>query len=273
MSERDAVEAVEHPNTVDSLVSDLRDLGIERGETLLVHSSLRALGWVAGGAQAVVDALQQAVTPAGTLVVPTFTSQYSDPADWSNPPVPAEWVQRIPDAMPPFRPEVTPTRGVGVVPECFRTYPATVRSRHPEYSFGAWGADAGAIVADHSYDRGLGDDSPLAALEAREARVLLLGVGHEVNTSLHLAEHRAAVPSSKTSHRAPVLEDGERVCVEYSDIELRTDDFEAVGDAFERHHDVVTGQVGVAEATLLDQRPLVEFAASWFEANRSDPSQ
>ena len=196
MTEREAVEAVDDPVTVESLADDLRALGIETGETLLVHVSVSALGWVAGGAQAVVEALQRTVTEDGTVVVPTFTAQYTDPVAWSNPPVPDEWVETMPERMPTFRPAVTPTRSVGAVPECFRSHPGAVRSRHPTYSFAAWGADAEAVVADHPYEDGLGEASPLGAVYDRDGSVLLLGVGHAVDTSLHLAEYRAAFPKS-----------------------------------------------------------------------------
>ena len=116
MTERNAVEAVDDPVTVEMLVEDLCGLGVEAGETLLVHSSVSSLGWVAGGAQAVVEGLQAVVEPAGTLVVPTFTGQYSDPATWSNPPVPDDWVPDMPERLPPFRPAVTPTREMGELP-------------------------------------------------------------------------------------------------------------------------------------------------------------
>jgi len=208
MSEADAVAAVDEPVTVDSLTEDLRALGVRPGETLLVHSSLRALGWVAGGAQAVVDALRRAVGEAGTVVVPTFTGQYGDPAEWSNPPVPDDWVPWIRASMPAYRPAVTPSRGVGVVPECLRTYPDAVRSRHPVVSFAALG-DA-AVVADHGYDDPLGEGSPLAAIYERDGRVLRLGTGHAANTSLHLAEHRAGVGADRVTNVAPVVVDGER---------------------------------------------------------------
>ena len=268
MTERKAVEAVEDPVTVESLAADLRALGVEAGETLLVHVSVSALGWVAGGAQAVVEALQRTVTEAGTLVVPTFTAQYTDPAAWSNPPVPDEWVDSMPERMPAFRPAVAPTRSVGAVPECLRSYPKAVRSRHPTYSFTAWGADAGEVVADHPYDDGLGEESPLASVYDRDGSVLLLGVGHGVDTSLHLAEYRADFPKERARHRAPVLQDGERTTVHFEDIETNTDDFEQLGAEFEKSVGLTTGDVGAATARLVSQQRLVDFAVEWFETNR-----
>ena len=268
MSERAAIERVEAPVTVESLVDDLRGLGVEAGATLLVHASLSELGWVCGGAQAVVEALQRAVTDDGTLVVPTHTPQYTDPEGWSNPPVPDAWVGTIRESMPPYRPAVTPSRGVGAVPECLRTHPGARRSRHPVMSFAAWGADAEAVVADHAYERSLGESSPLARVYERDGDVLLLGVGHGVNTSLHLAEYRADVPAETTREVAPVLEDGRRVTVEYEDLVTRTEDFPDLGAAFERRVGLERGTVGAADARLASQRELVDFAVGWFEANR-----
>lgn len=260
MTERDAVDAVEEPLTVDSIAGDLRALGVAAGDTLLVHASLSALGWTAGGAQAVVEGLQRAVTADGTLVVPTFTGQYGDPAGWSNPPVPDDWVDGMPERLPAFRPAVTPSRDVGAVPERLRDYPGAHRSRHPVYSFAAWGADARGVVAGHVYDHPLGDGSPLADVYDRGGSVLLLGVGHGVNSSLHLAEHRAAVSPEVVSHRAPVRRDGERRIVEYEDIAIRTEGFEAVGAEFERDVGAAEGSVGTGAATLMDQPALVDYA-------------
>lgn len=268
MGEEAAIERVDDPVTASSLAADVRELGIDVGDTVLVHSSLSALGWVCGGPQAVVDALQNVVTESGTLVAPTHTGQYTDPEGWSNPPVPEAWIAQIRETMPPFRPDVTPTRGMGAVPECFRNYPGVVRSEHPEVSFAAWGAAAEEIVTDHGFDYGLGENSPLARIYERDGDVLLLGVGHENNTSLHLAEYRADVPKPIVRHGAPVLEGGERVYVEYEDVETSTEDFSELGDAFEEQVGVSEGTVGVATAKLVDQSALVDFAVDWFEANR-----
>lgn len=268
MGDHEAVERVEEPVTVSSLAADVRDLGVEAGDTLLVHSSLSAIGWVCGGPQAVVDALREVVTDAGTLVVPTHTPQYSDPAGWSNPPVPDDWEDTIREERPAYRPEVTPTWGVGRIPECFRSYHDAVRSDHPVFSFAAWGADAEAVVADHGLDYGLGENSPLARVYERDGDVLQIGVGHETNTSLHLAEHRADVPAETTSNRVPVIADGRRTFVEYEDVETSTEDFTEVGAAFERQVGLSEGTVGAATAKLASQPALVDFAVEWMEVHR-----
>lgn len=270
MSEESAIERVEEPVTVDRIASNLRSLAVGSGDTLLVHSSLSALGWVAGGAQAVVDGLQDAVTETGTLVLPTFTGQYTNPALWENPPVPDDWVAAIPEAMPAYRPQVTPTRSVGAVPECFRNYPGVVRSGHPTVSFAAWGEAAKAIVADHRLDDPLGENSPLSRLYDRDAAVLHLGTDYVTNTSFHLAEYRAEVEADRTRTRARVRRDGEDRVVSWEGLVLETEDFADLGAAFEEAESgaVSAAPVGAATARLVDQRPMVDFAVDWLEANR-----
>ena len=78
--ESSAIARTERPNTQESLATDLRALGVAPGMTLLVHASLSALGWVAGGPVAVIQALMDALTPQGTLVMPANTGDNSDPA-------------------------------------------------------------------------------------------------------------------------------------------------------------------------------------------------
>ncbi|MFP9059037.1 aminoglycoside N(3)-acetyltransferase [Natrialbaceae archaeon A-chndr2] len=268
MAEADAIAAVDEPVTVSSLVDDFQDLGLARGDTILVHASLQELGWVCVDAQVVVDALMQTITPAGTIVMPTHSAQYSDPANWSNPPVPESWIETVREERPPYRPETTPTRGMGAIAECFRTYPDVQRSAHPVYSFAAWGQDADSIVTDHAFDDGLGEDSPLSRVYELDGSVLLLGVNYEPNTSLHLAESRADIdlPSFETS--APVLENGERVVKEYLDLEYDDSDFATIGEAFEAAHEVRRGTVGASTTISFSQPEMVDFGIEWLERNR-----
>ncbi len=75
---RETASAV--PVNTEQLVAELRALGVHGGSTLMVHTSLRSLGWVIGGTQAVLEALRDAVGPDGTLVMPTQSWQLCDPA-------------------------------------------------------------------------------------------------------------------------------------------------------------------------------------------------
>ncbi|CAG7620727.1 SPbeta prophage-derived aminoglycoside N(3')-acetyltransferase-like protein YokD [Paenibacillus solanacearum] len=260
------------PATTSSLANDLRTLGVKEGMVLIVHSSLSSLGrWVVGGPVAVVLALQQALGEKGTLVMPAHNCDLSDPAQWENPPVPQAWWNMIRDEMPAYDPQLTPTSGMGMVAECFRKQHGVLRSGHPQVSFAARGPHAANITSGHSPDHGLGERSPLARLYDADGWVLLLGVHHDKNTSLHLAEYRADYPAKKqTVLGAPIHVDGARAWVHFDDIEYDSDDFVAIGEAFERECASVTiGQVGGATARLMPQRALVDYAVRWMERHRT----
>jgi aminoglycoside 3-N-acetyltransferase len=271
MSERDVIaKTTGLPPTVRSLTEDLGRLGIEPGMTLFVHSSLSALGWVVGGAQAVVLALEEALGPDGTLVMPTHSYTLTNPRWWCNPAVPEPWFEVIEAEMPAFDPDLTPTTGMGAIPECFRRQPGTVRSRHPMISVCARGPRAAVVAAPESITDTHGEGSPLARLYEVGAWVLLLGVGHTRNTSLHLAERRAQYEPKPTLRRKVLtVTDGRREWLEFDDIAGSCDDFDAIGAAFaERTGLVRAGRVGYADALLMPQRDLVDFAQAWMEQNR-----
>ena len=127
MTELNTIQNIPSPRTRETLATDLRALGLPAGAVVIVHSSLSAIGWVSGGSVAVVQALLDVLTPAGTLVMPTHTGDLSDPSFWQNPPVPESWWSIIRDTMPAFEPAVTPTRGMGRIVETFRTWPGVRR--------------------------------------------------------------------------------------------------------------------------------------------------
>jgi len=259
------------PVTVSSMCHDLDRLGVAPGMVLMVHSSLKSLGWVCGHAAAVIIALESVITPAGTLVMPTHSGDLSDPKDWSNPPVPESWKPSIRSHMPAFRKDLTQTRGMGAIPETFRKQDGVLRSDHPHVSFAAWGNHAKAITSDHALAFSLGDGSPLARVYELDGWVLLLGVGHDTNTSLHLAEYRAEFPGKKVvENAAPVLIKGKREWVPFEDIEIDEEDFTRLGADFETAHpdQVAIGRVGNATARLFRQRVIVDFAVEWIGENR-----
>ena len=111
MTKLEIIQSIPSPRTRDTLAADLRALGLHAGMVVIAHSSLRSLGWVNGGAVAVVQALLDVITPEGTLVMPAHSGEYSDPSYWQHPPVPEAWWPIIRDTMPAFDPRCTPTRG------------------------------------------------------------------------------------------------------------------------------------------------------------------
>lgn len=157
------------PLTAEALTERFRAIGVTQGMDLMLHMSLSAIGWVSGGAEAVLSALIEALGPSGTLMMATPSSQLTDPRCWCAPAVPEAWWSVIRSTLPAYSPAVTPTRGVGVGPEIFRHLPATVRSGHPACSFAAHGARAVWLTASHNLDRPFGEGSPLAKLYAVKA--------------------------------------------------------------------------------------------------------
>lgn len=257
--------------TSETLKSDLIKLGIQPGMTVMMHTSMKALGgFVSGGPTAVILAIESCLTSEGTLVMPTHTPDLSDPEIWRYPPVKESWWQPIRDTMPAFETDLTPCLDMGVINECFRKQNGVVRSNHPQVSFAAWGSQKDRITANHSLEYSLSERSPLARLYDLEGWVLLLGVGHNKNTTLHLAEYRAEYANkAETINKAPMLVDGEKKWVALSDVDFDTDDFNHLGECFEKETDHVRrGKVGNADALLMPVKALVDYGVKWMEANR-----
>jgi aminoglycoside 3-N-acetyltransferase len=162
----------------------LQALGVAAGEQLVVHTSYKAVGPIEGGPAGLVDALRDVIGPDGTLVMPSMSE----------------------DEDAPFDTRTTPCRGMGVVADTFWRMPGVVRSEH-EASFAAVGPLARAITAPHPLEPPHGADSPVGRAAALGGRVLLLGVGHDANTTVHLAEALADVPY-RIAHQCTILEDG-----------------------------------------------------------------
>jgi aminoglycoside 3-N-acetyltransferase len=166
------------------LLLGLRELHL-RNSPVIVHSSLKSFGSVEGGADTVVNALARTFD---TVVVPTFTYKtmlipLTGPADN------AMTYRSSPDANRMaefFTPKLPSDSLMGIIPETLRKLPRARRSIHPIQSFA--GLNAEKILATQTLSEPL---APLGALEARGGWVLLLGVDHTVDTSIHFAEKLA----------------------------------------------------------------------------------
>lgn len=268
MSEHEIIKGTKKMNTIDSIVNDLHKLGIHNGDTLLVHSSLSSMGWVCGGAHAVIIALLKVVGDEGTLIMPSHSGDNTDPGQWSNPPVPADWIEQIVKNMPAFDVHMSPTRGMGKIAELFRTIPQATRSDHPQTSFSAVGKYADIVTDSHPLTPQFGIESPLGKMFHLNAKNLLLGVGYDCCTSFHLAETmNDKMPMKQTG--SAIFENGGRVWKWFEDFDYDSDrDFEKIGEEFDKTGRVTNGIVGNATCKLFDLKEGVLFANDWIKAYR-----
>jgi aminoglycoside 3-N-acetyltransferase len=128
------------------IVAGLHAVGVTAGVNLEVHSSLKSLGVVAGGAATVIDALQEAVGPEGTLVLPSFNHGAAYDGSSTG-----------------YDPAETPTTN-GAIPDTFWRRPGVLRSVNPTHAFAAWGRQAERYTADHHRTLTMGADSPLGRM-------------------------------------------------------------------------------------------------------------
>jgi aminoglycoside N3'-acetyltransferase len=177
---------------VHELAQQLRSLGVESGGVLLVHSSFRAARPVSGGPRGLIDALCMALGPNGTLVMPSWTGDDDEPFD-------------------PKRTRASPD--LGVVANTFWRVRGALRSEHP-FAFAAVGPHAAQITGGPLPIPPHGPTSPVGRVHELDGQVLLLGVGQDANTTLHLSEVIAKVPYGVPRH-CTVMRNGQRVRIDY----------------------------------------------------------
>jgi aminoglycoside 3-N-acetyltransferase len=160
----------------NELTDDLLSLGVRPEGVLMVHSSLKALGPVEGGAETVIVGLLEALGGSGTLLMPALT------------------YERVTAEQPLFDVKRTPGN-VGLIPETFRLRAGTKRSLHPTHSVCATGPQATELLEAHLQDdTPCGAHSPFHRLPEFGGQILMLGCGLEPNTSMHAIEELVVPP-------------------------------------------------------------------------------
>jgi aminoglycoside N3'-acetyltransferase len=221
----------------DRLVEQLRTLGVAPGQVLLLHASFRALRPVEGGPRGAIEALLEVLGPEGTLVMPSWTGRDDVPFDaWTTP----------------------AAADLGALADTFWRMPGVRRSAHP-FAFAARGLRAEEVVAGPLTLPPHAPASPVGRVHALDGRVLLLGVGHDADTTLHLAELLADVPY-RVTNAFTVLRDGVPERVEYGENDHCCQRF-ALADGWLRAAGLqAEGPVGNAHARLFGSRDLVQLA-------------
>ena len=220
------------------VTAQLRVLGVEEGGVLLVHTSFRAVRPVEGGPAGLIEALRAALGPAGTLVMPS----------WGG------------DDDVPFDPTGTPASpDLGVVADTFWRLPGVVRSSQC-FAFAAVGPEAARVTADPLPLPPHRPESPVGRVHELDGQVLLLGVGHDANTTLHLAELLAGVPYRVPKHCTVPGPNGRPVRIDYGENDHCCARFALADDWLRARGLQREGRVGHAHARLVRSRDVVAVA-------------
>ncbi len=199
-----------------------------------MHSSFRAVRPIEGGPAGLIDALRDALGPEGTLVMPSWTG----------------------DADTPFDPRTTPAaEDLGIVADTFWRLPGVLRSDHAE-AFAAAGPHAAGIVAGPLPLPPHIPESPVGRVYVLDGQVLLLGVNHDANTTLHLAELLGNVPY-RVPRYVTVLQDGRPVRIDYGENDHCCRRFMLADEWLRERGLQQEGKVGYAEARLFRARDVV----------------
>ncbi|WP_326807508.1 aminoglycoside 3-N-acetyltransferase [Streptomyces sp. NBC_01775] len=264
--------------TRSRLVRELTALGLTRGDTVMFHTRLSALGYVPGGPLTVIAALREALGESGTLLAYSGWNDAPpvDFVDWPEP-----WREAVRAEHPAFDPELSEgTHDNGRLPEALRHTPGALRTRHPD-SFVALGTRAEALVGEVPWDDPYGPKGALGRLVAAGGRVLLLGAPLDTLTVLHHAESLANAPGKRyLSYEVPVLDaEGRRVWQRYWDVDTEDEAFDytlapvpegewpftAIAREALAAGIGIRGTVGAAESHLFEAPDLVRFAVAWIE--------
>ncbi len=227
----------------------------------MVHSSLRQIGPVVGGAATIINSLLEAIGEEGTLVAYVDFEPFFEEDD---------------DEIPVFNKlTASAARDHGILHELIRTWPGSLRSNHPGAGISAIGAKAEWLTAHHPFQYGYGPGTPFEKLVEVNTKILMLGAPLDTITLLHYAEHLADIPDKQVvqyRHLMPTETGPQWIDFEEFDTsepvnsQLPENVFEQIAEAF-----LSTGQgrhtrLGQAPAVLLESQLLIPFAIRWLEA-------
>lgn len=262
-------------HTLRSITEALQKLGVQPGDLLMVHASLKAIGPVQGGAETVVAALRSAVGPSGTVMA------Y---ASWDRSPYEetlngARLDEEARRSWPPFDPATAGTyRGFGLLNQFLTQAPGARRSAHPDASMVAVGPLAETLTAPHELGHALGEGSPVERFVRLGGKVLLLGAPLDAVTALHYAEAIADIPGKRrVTYEMPMPgSDGEVLWKTATDFdsngildcfarEGEPDAVETIAAAYVKLGRHREGMVGCAPCRLFDAQDIVSFGVAYLE--------
>lgn len=258
-------------NTRPSLRDDLTRMGLEAGDTVMVHAAMSKVGPMLNGPDALSMGLLDVIGPEGTLLVYTSWDSVHDDLLDDQGRVLVQWR----DHVPGFDPQASwAVRMNGIIAEFVRTMSGARRSGNPGASVAAIGKLADWITADHSQDYGYGEGPPLAKLIEANGRILMVGAPWDTMTLIHHADHLADLPGKRVlRYEVPFAAGAEtawRIMEVFDTTEPVTEGLpenyiEQIVTAYEASGCDREGTIGFAPSLLVDARPMLAFAIEWLE--------
>lgn len=221
-----------------TLTQNFLELGVKPGGVLLVHTSFSKIKPIEGGPLGLISALRSALGSDGTLVMPSMSYDDDHPFDKTKSPCPE----------------------MGIVADTFWRLPGVLRSDN-NHAFAAVGRLAEKIVAPHPMDVPHGLASPVGRVYEMDGQVLLLGVDHGSNTTIHLCENLAGVRYRRAKY-ITVLKDGQPTRFDYREIDHCCQNFALVDGWLDEKQNQRHGRIGNGETRLMRSRDIVNVVTS-----------
>jgi aminoglycoside 3-N-acetyltransferase len=264
--------------SIQELANDFRKLGIKAGDTVMLHASVRAVGEVAGGPDAIHLALKSALTPEGTLMMYASCPRYYDEVGRGN--LTTEQEREILEKLPAFDPlTARSARDNGALVEFLRTYPDSRVNPHVA-RFVFWGKQTGHLVSRQPWNYAFGSDSPLERFLMLDGKIVLLGCDHDAVTFLHYVEHIAELPGKRVArYEVPIMENGRRAWRAMEEFDTSGDGvhpnwpdrfFAKIVDTLLTTTRNSGARVGSAMTYMLSARELLEFALPLMKSVAAD---
>ena len=264
--------------SIEKLAKDFRKLGIAAGDTVMLHASVRAIGEVAGGPDAIHLALKSALTPEGTLMMYASCPRFYDEVGRGN--LTMEQERELREKLPAFDPFTARSdRDNGILVEFLRTFPGSHVNHHVA-RFVCWGKQTEHLLASQPWNYAFGADSALERFLRLDGKILLLGSDHDAVTFLHYVEHIVDIPGKRVArYQVPVMENGCRVWRAMEEFDTSGDGahanwpdrfFAKIVDSLLVKTENNGGLVGNAMTHTLSARELLDFALPVMEAVAAD---
>ncbi|MBU0504629.1 aminoglycoside 3-N-acetyltransferase [bacterium] len=256
--------------TKDQITRELKNLGLIAGHTVMLHSSVKKVGWVAEGPKTIIESILDIITPKGTLVM--FASWDENSYGFNE--WPKERQEEYLRSNICYNPEQSKadSKQMSILAEILRTWPGAYRSRHP-FSYVAVGKKAKWITDNHPWQYRDGKDSPLDKLCQLKGSVLLIGAPLSTVSLLHHAEYHANVPNKRIDrYKMPVLIGDKSEWMEFEEydttrgiVDWPRDYFEEIVQGYMKNGHGSLAKIGSADSYLLDAVSLRNYGLKWME--------